>query len=175
MRSLAVPVTADRSAFSLVEIVIALGVVSFAIMGIVGLFPVAMRSAQESQNETRAAVIAQQIFSDLKSFSGTNTFLVRGPSATNSAYLITGINLAASNNYYLAYDIQGNGLSDVLNASLYTNSYTLSGAAYLASVQLSPDTPTNGICRIQATVETPAAAPSSRRQKYVFVSLLNQK
>jgi len=160
--------------FSLVEVVLALGIVSFAVMGIIGLFPVAMRSAQESQRETRAAVIAQQIFSDLKCFPGTNTFLVRGPSASNAASIITGINLSSSNNYILAYDSQGTGLSTVIPASSFSNSITAANAAFVAQVQLSPNTPTNGLCRVQTTVETPAVAPSASRSRYVFVTLLNQ-
>ena len=48
--------TSAAQAFSLIEIVLALGVISFAIVGIMGLFPVAMRAAQESQSETRATL-----------------------------------------------------------------------------------------------------------------------
>ena len=58
--------------FSLVEVVIALGIVSFAVLAIVGMMPVALKSAQDSMRETDATLIAQRIFSELKTGSGGN-------------------------------------------------------------------------------------------------------
>ena len=55
------------SAFSLIEVVIALGVVSFAIIAILGLVPTGLTTSHSSQDETRAAQIAQSI---LATFSG---------------------------------------------------------------------------------------------------------
>ena len=50
-------------AFSLVEVVLALGVVSFAIVAILGVFPLGLRTGRSAQDETRAAQIAQAVFS----------------------------------------------------------------------------------------------------------------
>jgi uncharacterized protein (TIGR02598 family) len=57
--------------FSLVEVVLALGVVAFAIIAILGVFPVGLNASHDSQNESRAAQISQDIFSSLASQSQT--------------------------------------------------------------------------------------------------------
>jgi len=53
-------------AFTLIEIVLAIGLISFAIIGILGLFPVAMSAAHKSQEETHAALIARGIFAKIE-------------------------------------------------------------------------------------------------------------
>ena len=54
-------------AFSLVEVVLALGVVGFAIVAILGVLPVGLQSGHSAQDETRAPQIAQNIFASLAS------------------------------------------------------------------------------------------------------------
>jgi type II secretory pathway pseudopilin PulG len=81
-------------AFSLVEVALSLAIISFAIVAIMGLFPVAMQTARESNRETRAALIARRIVDELQSLPGTNTALVRGPSVTNPGWRITGLDLS---------------------------------------------------------------------------------
>ncbi|MCX6972135.1 MAG: prepilin-type N-terminal cleavage/methylation domain-containing protein [Verrucomicrobia bacterium] len=157
--------------FSLIEVVLALGVIAFALVGIMGLFPVAMRSAQESQRETRATLIAQQIFSDLRVASGTNRMYVRGPSPTNSSWIVTNFSLATdSNTAFLAYDQTGSGLTNNLNSA---NSATNPAAIFLATITVDTNTGTANLSRVQATIEAPAAAPSANRTKYTFVTLMN--
>ncbi|MFA7233003.1 MAG: hypothetical protein WC076_02720 [Terrimicrobiaceae bacterium] len=56
---------ARQSAFSLVEIVLALGIFAFCIVVIIGLLGTVMNSSKESWMETRAAHIARQITDDL--------------------------------------------------------------------------------------------------------------
>jgi type II secretory pathway pseudopilin PulG len=58
----------DRQlAFSLVEVVVALGVVGFAIVAILGVLPIGLQTSHSSQDETRAAQIAQTLFASLAS------------------------------------------------------------------------------------------------------------
>jgi len=52
-------------AFSLVEVVLALGVIAIVITTILGLVPVALRTGHSAQDETRGAEIAQTIFGSL--------------------------------------------------------------------------------------------------------------
>ena len=51
-----------KNAFSLIEVVIALGIFSFAMVGIFALIPVSMNSIRSVSNEIRANEIAQTIF-----------------------------------------------------------------------------------------------------------------
>ena len=154
--------------FSLVEVVLALGVIAFALVGIMGLFPVAMKSAQESQRETRATLIAQQIFSDLRVSSGTNRFVISGPAANNT----NGLSLAFATNLYLAFDANGAPLAPVAPTD-FSNSYPDVSALFLANIAVDTNTGIPNLSRVQATVESPAAAPAANRSKFTFVTLMN--
>jgi type II secretory pathway pseudopilin PulG len=54
------------SAFSLTEVVIAMGVAAVAFTSIIALFPLGLNMSKESYEETQAALIAQTILSDVK-------------------------------------------------------------------------------------------------------------
>jgi Tfp pilus assembly protein PilV len=56
---------AKRLGFSIVEVVIALGVIAIAVVSILALFPAALQTGHSAQDETRAAQIAQAIFPSL--------------------------------------------------------------------------------------------------------------
>lgn len=165
-----VPKTSN-AAFSLIEVVLALGVIAFALVGIMGLFPVAMRSAQESQRETRATLIARQIFSDLQTAPGTNRLVVRGPSAGDSAGLITNFSLAANTNLILSYDADGTGRSDEIPTTSFAG--PVPDAGFLARLTVDTNTGVPNLSRVQATIEAPASAPSTNRSQYTFVTLMS--
>ncbi len=78
--------------FSLVEVTIAIGLFAFVMVGILGLFPAATRMRADSALETRAVMIAQQLYSYVEvsgveeeypsfavTFSVTNVALRDGP------------------------------------------------------------------------------------------------
>ena len=54
-------------AFSLVEVTLALGIVTFVLVAIVGVMPVAMTSGRRSFDQNRAAAIADTLFSSFRS------------------------------------------------------------------------------------------------------------
>jgi len=57
----------DRaSAFSLVEITFALGVAAFALLAVLGMLPIGLKTQQASIQQTTANSIISQIFSDLR-------------------------------------------------------------------------------------------------------------
>jgi Tfp pilus assembly protein PilV len=56
----------ESSAFSLTEVVIAMGVAAVAFTSIIALFPLGLNMSKESYEETQAALLAQTILSDLK-------------------------------------------------------------------------------------------------------------
>ena len=53
------------AAFSLTEVVIAMGVAAVAFTSIIALFPLGLNMSKESYEATQAAVIAQSIMADL--------------------------------------------------------------------------------------------------------------
>lgn len=62
----------NRSGFSLVEVVIALGVMSFALLPLVALLPVGLRTAQDSMDTTVIASISQQVRGHLQQIPFTS-------------------------------------------------------------------------------------------------------
>ena len=145
--------------------------IAFALVGIMGLVPVAMKSAQESMRETRATFIAQQIFSDLRTGTGTNRMYVRGPAPTNSSWVVTNFSLATDNNTaFLAYDQAGAGLTNNLSSA---GPVTDVNAIYIATVTVQTNTGVPNLSQVQATIEAPAAAASTNRSRYTFVTLMN--
>lgn len=144
-------------AFSLVEIVLALGIISFAIVGIMGLFPAAMKSAQESQRETRAALIARQIFSDLKTHRGTNTFIAN---TTNVLDPGLKVGLESNSTVNVSYDAEGNPTS-AGNTALFE-----------ATVSVLANNPVPGISKVQASIRS-SLVPTNY-PPYTFVTLMSQ-
>ena len=63
----------EQSAFSLTEVVIAMGVAAVAFTSIIALFPLGLNMSKESYEATQAALIAQTTLADLK--DALNTFL----------------------------------------------------------------------------------------------------
>ncbi len=59
--------------FSLIELLLALGIASFCLIPLLGLLPVGLRNDQSSNEQTRMANIATLIVRDMTSVSSTNT------------------------------------------------------------------------------------------------------
>ena len=57
----------QRASFSLIEVVLALGVLAFAVLAVVGLLPIGLSTGHAAQDETRSAHIAQEIFASFAS------------------------------------------------------------------------------------------------------------
>jgi uncharacterized protein (TIGR02598 family) len=107
----------NASAFSLVEVVIAVGIVTFGIVGIYSLLPAGLRSVEESRNEALATELLAMAEIDFRhttngatssllrivpNLTTTNTFLLgkngTAASSTNDAeFLLTAIPLSAAN------------------------------------------------------------------------------
>jgi len=146
-----------RTAFSLIEIVLALGIISFALVGIMGLFPVALKSALESQRETRAAYIARQLFSDL---STNPAFVASGTNISLSGQRIP-VDLTTSGTYTIYLDRDG----------FPTGTAPGTDDIYRAVITVSADSPSPGITHIRAAIFTPAATTVANPSEYTFVTL----
>ena len=69
--------------FSLVEVTVAIGIFAFVAVGILGLLPAAMRIRSDSAQETRAVMIAQEMFSSVFASKGVKAIVIRdGPGLT---------------------------------------------------------------------------------------------
>jgi len=75
--------------FSLVEVVLALGVAAVAFTAIMGLFPLGLDMSRETHEETQAALIAQSILGDLRDDYGSSNSTNASLSITNRRVLVT--------------------------------------------------------------------------------------
>jgi uncharacterized protein (TIGR02598 family) len=86
---------ARTRSFSLIEVVIALGVITVGIVGILAVFPTALQTGHSAQDETRAAHIAQSVFGSLVAQAPSQFSNIQIPLA-GGATLSPGIDLTAS-------------------------------------------------------------------------------
>jgi hypothetical protein len=176
-------------AFSLTEVVIAMGVAAVAFTSIIALFPLGLNMSRESYEETQAALLAQTIFSDFKdNLTGTNTYssgfllqvgCTNSPENWSSNYI--NIPYGPSTNY-VAY--KQTNAADTPNqetmlrpfayspspGSFYTQG--LSNALVIAKITLSYCFPlkstTLGPNRVDITIETPGNLPTEKRRQLIF-------
>jgi uncharacterized protein (TIGR02598 family) len=85
-----------RGGFSLVEVVIALGLITVGVTAVLALFPTALQSSHSAQDETRAGHIAQSVFGSLVAGATSQFNNVRLPVSDNATPTPAPIDLTAS-------------------------------------------------------------------------------
>ena len=158
---------ARTRSFSLIEVVIALGVVTVGIVGILAVFPTALQTGHSAQDETRAAHIAQSVFGSLVAQASSQFSNVQIPL---SAGVSPSINLGTGSGTtpaVTAYaDNDGNLIPNSTNAAyaifIYTNNsvpgFTDLGTANLVTVR----------------VAWPANAPSASQTFRDYVRIISK-
>ncbi len=155
----------------MVEVTLALGIIAFALVGVMGLFPAATKAAQESQRETRATFIAQQIFGDLTAAEPTNAILSLVPELAVTSNILR-LNLATNGTLALSYDEEGRLLRTNAPASF---AIANPDAAFFTQVTIRTNDLPPGLSRVEVLVSAPAAAPLTNRSRYPFVTLLRNR
>ncbi len=108
-------------AFSLVEVVIALGVVAFCLLSVLALLPLGLTTSRDSLQRTTAASIASEISSDF-----------RLPTVTSGGNTVTPrfqINTAAGT-YVLYFDGSDNFSTTASASTLYRATVTVGTTSY---------------------------------------------
>lgn len=144
-----------NTAFSLIEVVIALGIFAFCIVGIVGLLPIAANSAKSVSQESNANNIAESI-------AGMWQVASRNSTIANSNFPVTNLDIrpTALTNYYF------NEFGQATNS----NSASLR-LEYVASQLAAPNTNSYSV---NMTFSWPANAPTNsptlnrRTFNYIF-------
>jgi uncharacterized protein (TIGR02598 family) len=152
-------------AFSLIEVVLAVGVISFALVGIIGLFPVAMQSALDSQRETQVAFIARSLFSELQRVNGDEAYITVPDPATTGLGKPEPINLnpptASTSDFFFDQD------GGMLNGDGPT-------AMYRAEVTVNRTGQPDGLSRVDIKIFVPNITPPPTNQRsYNFVTLIS--
>lgn len=184
------------AAFSLTEVVIALGIFAVSMVGVLALFPVASATGRESSEETQAAIVAQMIMDELRasaeSRGRTNAFFVRGQN-TGAQGDLQSVNLNNAGTYLVAFDVAlrnkaNAGAGDPMIgppialkafynrtvASLaYSNALTsISGVTYLGQVRVVPVPNQPGLAAVTVEISTPANVTLTNRRSFQFSSLV---
>jgi len=148
-----------ESAFSLVEVVIAIGLVSFALLALVGLLTVGLRSSRESGEDTIMAVCTEttQALVRAEGFSQVLTNALYAPGDTTPDFF---------------FDSAGTLLTDSAGAPSRTqNADALYGCLVTRSVPALSQATTN-LLVYQLKFVWPLAAPAANRQQRVVPASL---
>jgi hypothetical protein len=163
---------ARTRSFSLLEVVIALGVITVGIVGILAVFPTALQTGHSAQDETRAAHIAQSVFGSLvagasSQFSNVRLPLSPSPSPAPtplSINLTTGSGTTPSVTLYA--DNDGNLVANSTNAAyailIYTNN-SVPGFTDPASAN-----------EVTVRVAWPASAPAANQTFRDYVRIISK-
>ena len=153
---------ARTHSFSLLEVVIALGVIAVGIVGVLAVFPTALQTGHSAQDETRAAHIAQSVFGSLVA-GATSQFNAVPLPPTPSIDLTTSSSPTSPTLYA---DNDGNLIPNSTNSAyaifIYTNN-AVPGFTDPASANL-----------VTVRVAWPANAPAANRTFRDYVRIISK-
>lgn len=156
--------------FTLMEILIAIGLFALAVSGLLVLFPVAHRTDREGTEEMRSALIAGSIMDSL-SLTPSNGMVALANGVTNEVPVWKFLDPKTTTNQAVAYTSTCDPLCE-LGETETAQPVLNPQAVAIATLHLSkkPSLP----CLIMAEVEvsSPAAAPPENRTKRRFVKLI---
>jgi hypothetical protein len=183
------------AAFSLTEVVIAMGVAAVAFTSIIALFPLGLNMSKESYEATQAALIAQTILANLKDAlnggSALKLIQIGGAANTFTSANYTTINLNGntSTTYYLAFDQQPRsdsiGSPIILRPYVFslslpswytdgTNTATMIVRVKIERAYVLGASSSSNPQKVEVSVESPGNAKTTSRIQRVFSGIINQ-
>jgi uncharacterized protein (TIGR02598 family) len=146
-------------AFSLVEVVLAIGVVSFAVLATVGLLSVASDTNKRAKDEGSAARLAANEFERMRSLSAASTFWSTHPLTYATRYFDSNLtDLGTASNSNAVYQVQISFVEAPLPGSPTPSNTPPTGSADVV---------------LNAEVRYPAQAPAANQSVYRFTTLMN--
>jgi uncharacterized protein (TIGR02598 family) len=163
--------TIDEGGFSLVEIMLALGVIAIAVLALIGLFPVGFQQSRESQHETRAALLSEQLIESLRSSATHQPGILYGEAGTLRKQPV---DLAQNSTNYFLCDSEGTvvGLS---TKAAFDNGDASADIEYLTAVSLQTNSLLPSLVEVRVEVTASAAAKLDHRSRYGVVTLLRRQ
>ncbi len=164
------PTPPRDTAFSLLEILISLGLFAITITSLLALFPTALRSQKESDDETRALFIASGVMEALPSAEGAFR-LATGMS--NNLPVLEKISMSAgkSSDYSIAYNSSCEPIRKLSPKEVEQSSSDRT-ASDIVTVSLTEKPSLPGVVTAEVSVASPASAPATGRSVKRFVQLL---
>jgi type II secretory pathway pseudopilin PulG len=164
--------------FSLVEVTVAIGIFAFVAIGILGLLPAALRLRAESAQETRAAMIAEEMLGAVTSGSSLTNILIRqGPGLNDAGEYKPPLNLTLdANTYVFGYPSQ----TTIPNwryrdnpDSVWNNGTTEgAGNSITTLARISSTTAGPKMRRVMVEVRSPATLPLKSSRPTTFSTLV---
>jgi len=176
---------APVSGFSLVEITVAIGIFAFVVVGILGLLPAALKIRNDSAQDTRAAMIADELFGGIAAGGGlTNVLLRDGPGEKlanespvdlKTSPVVIGYTGRTTVPYYMWYPPRASGGAgnpgEVWSNGIATNASAMGNdiqtLAYLRATNVS-----SGLYRVSCEVRSPAVLPLTKSKSVTFTTLV---
>lgn len=177
---------ADRqpatAGYTLAEVSIAMGIFAFVVVAIFGMFPTAVRMRSESALETRAVMIANELFATVRNATNLSAVTLRDGPKFSSANLQT-VDLSRSNAVVFGYPAQtsvpfylwasstrgGTPESAWVNGAMPTGALKNEVVA-LAKVQAQQVASKPGLYLVTVDVRSPAGVPLSKTKVLSFYS-----
>jgi uncharacterized protein (TIGR02598 family) len=103
------------TAFSLVEVTLALGIIAFALIAILGLVPVAQNAGHDAADDTKIALIEQDAFTRARAAINTSALFASPPSPLIYYYTNEGVFFADNSNLATALSIANSNNSPLPN------------------------------------------------------------
>jgi hypothetical protein len=168
--------------FSLVEIVIAIGIFAFVAVAILSLLSVALKMRAESSLETKSSIIAEELFSSIKMAGGIKTAMFRdGPAlqTRNNQFVdltkdsvVLGYPNATTVPFGLWHSARGQDPKIVWesgNLEAWAIANQITTLAYLRA----EPTGTTNLYKVICEVRSPATLPQNKSKVNTYSTLFN--
>ena len=159
--------------FSLVEVTIAIGIFAFVIVAVLGLFPVALRQRTDAALETRAVLVAQQVFESIRSSSSTNRIYL--PPLTVMGAEDPDLRFKSLGAFPVTLQFGRIGTSALRvndGDSGWASGATEADADALARVSIVPVAGFTGLYQVTVDYGRPASLKEAQRKSFSFAKLL---
>lgn len=149
--------------FSLVETVVAIGLVAFSVLATIGLLSIGSDTSRRAKDESSAARLAENEFEKLRSLSGASSFWSTTPLNYATRYFDAGLN-----------DLGTSRPAAISNGAVYQFQIAFVESPSAGNPNPSP-TPPPGSADVvlNAEVRYPAGAAASNQSVYRFTTLMN--
>jgi len=159
-----------RAAFSLTEVLIAVGIFGVAVAGILSLIPYAHVSERESMEDTRATLIASAVMEALPLSSESHLFKV-ATSMSNETPSWEEIGQRITTNISVTYDSACEPIRKCSHSEA-TNALNEARAVAVMTFSVRTNSGTPGVSTVEVAVSSPASAPEEQRTIRRFVRLV---
>jgi len=148
-----------KSAFSLIETTIAMGILAIALSCFLAALPQVFSARNTVEHETRAGLIAQNLLSEICVFGrlGTNTGFPPPMTSGSATTCLISLN-------------QQGELLRVLNPDSFTNGSP--DAAYLALIRTASSHSLPGLAELEISIEWPGCAAAHTRKHRLYHTLI---